>query len=149
MHKACCALESHYRWCLTGTPCVSLTRPLTKCGSEFSACYSIQNEALDLFSLFEFLGRRIVNPLHEISEFKAKIDGPLKNKRTKIALARLNIVLTAIMLRRTKATMVEGKPLLQLPAREIVEMKGPFLDPYVPTLLVGHADVDEVLFVQA
>ncbi|GAA5999550.1 DEAD/DEAH box helicase [Rhodotorula paludigena] len=109
MHKACCALESHYRWCLTGTP--------------------IQNEALDLFSLFEFLGRRIVNPLHEISEFKAKIDGPLKNKRTKIALARLNIVLTAIMLRRTKATMVEGKPLLQLPAREIIEMKGPFLDP--------------------
>ncbi|GAA5878782.1 hypothetical protein JCM1840_007244 [Sporobolomyces johnsonii] len=107
MHKACCDLSSRYRWCLTGTP--------------------VQNGVNDLFALFEFLGR-IVNPLHQFSEFKAKIADPLKNKRTKVALARLAVVLKAIMLRRTKTMVVDGKPLLVLPAREIIEVKGPFLD---------------------
>ncbi|BGP49538.1 hypothetical protein JCM10450v2_005430 [Rhodotorula kratochvilovae] len=109
MQKACVALDAHYRWCLTGTP--------------------IQNEVMDLFSLFEFLGRRIVNPLHEVSEFKAKIQKPMNGKRTKLALARLGVVLTAIMLRRRKTDFVDGKPLLSLPAREVIDVKGPFLDP--------------------
>ncbi|GAA5967015.1 hypothetical protein JCM21900_002355 [Sporobolomyces salmonicolor] len=107
MHKACCDLSSRYRWCLTGTP--------------------VQNGVNDLFALFEFLGK-IVNPLHQFSEFKAKIADPLKNKRTEVALARLAVVLKAIMLRRTKTMVVDGKPLLVLPAREIIEVKGPFLD---------------------
>ncbi|GAA6057214.1 hypothetical protein JCM3770_003264 [Rhodotorula araucariae] len=109
MQKACVALDAYYRWCLTGTP--------------------IQNEVMDLFSLFEFLGRRVVNPLHEVSEFKAKIQKPMNGKRTKLALARLGVVLTAIMLRRRKTDLVDGKPLLNLPTREIIEVKGPFLDP--------------------
>ncbi|TNY21480.1 DNA repair protein rad5 [Rhodotorula diobovata] len=109
MQKACVALDAYYRWCLTGTP--------------------IQNEVMDLFSLFEFLGRRVVNPLHEVSEFKAKIQKPMSGKRTKLALARLGVVLSAIMLRRRKTDFVDGKPLLALPPREVVEVKGPFLDP--------------------
>jgi hypothetical protein len=88
---------------------------------------SIQNGVLDLFSLFEFLGK-IVNPLHDYSEFKLKISDPLKNKRTKIAMTRLAVVLKAVMLRRTKTMMIDGKPLLALPEREIIEIKGPFLD---------------------
>ncbi|GAA6028669.1 hypothetical protein JCM8097_007339 [Rhodosporidiobolus ruineniae] len=108
-HKACCALSSRYRWCLTGTP--------------------IQNTVMDLYAQFEFLGR-IVNPLHEYSEFKAKIADPLKNeKRQKLAFARLSVVLKAIMLRRKKTDMVDGRPLLKLPKREIIEVKTPFLDP--------------------
>ncbi|ORY65664.1 SNF2 family N-terminal domain-domain-containing protein [Leucosporidium creatinivorum] len=106
-HKACCDLAGHYKWCLSGTP--------------------IQNGVLDLFSLFEFLGK-IVNPLHDYSEFKLKISDPLKNKRTKIAMTRLAVVLKAVMLRRTKTMMIDGKPLLALPGREIIEIKGPFLD---------------------
>lgn len=89
---------------------------------------SLQNEVMDLFSLFEFLGRRVVSPLHEVGEFKAKIQKPMNGKRTKLALARLGVVLTAIMLRRRKTDHVDGRPLLDLPSREIIEVKGPFLD---------------------
>jgi hypothetical protein len=46
---------------------------------------------MDLYSLFEFLGK-IVNPLHHYSEFKAKIADPLKNNgRQKLAFARLSV----------------------------------------------------------
>lgn len=91
--------------------------------------HSIQNGIMDLFALFEFLGKTIVNPLHEFSTFKSKIADPLKNKRTKIAMTRLAVVLGAMLLRRTKTMKIDGKPLLLLPKREIIEVKGPFLDP--------------------
>jgi SNF2 family DNA or RNA helicase len=83
---------------------------------------------MDLYAIFRFLGKRVVRPLHDINEFKVKIAGPLKGKRTKTALARLQIVLRAIMLRRTKTMTVDGKPLLTLPKREVIVVKGPFLD---------------------
>lgn len=38
------------------------------------------------------------------------------------------VVLKAVMLRRTKKTEIDGKPLIELPEREIVLVKGPFLD---------------------
>ncbi|BGP56497.1 hypothetical protein JCM8202v2_004118 [Rhodotorula sphaerocarpa] len=107
-HRACCALKTRYRWCLTGTP--------------------IQNSVMDMYSLFAFLGKTVVRPLHDIAEFKAKIEHPIKNKRAKIGLARLSIVLQAIMLRRVKTQLINGRPLLQLPKREVIESKGPFLD---------------------
>ncbi|KAI5477148.1 SNF2 family helicase/atpase [Pseudohyphozyma bogoriensis] len=106
-HKACCDLMGRFRWCLTGTP--------------------VQNEVWDLFSLFEFLGK-IVSPLHEYGDFKAKIADPLKNKRAKVAMARLAVVLKAVMLRRRKDMLVDGKPIIVLPKREIIEVKGPFLN---------------------
>lgn len=43
-------------------------------------------------------------------------------------MTRLAVVLKAVMLRRTKTMMIDGKPLLALPEREIIEIKGPFLD---------------------
>lgn len=89
---------------------------------------------MDLYAIFKFLGGRIVRPLHDVSEFKAKIARPLKSKRTKTALARLQIVLKAIMLRRTKTMTVDGKPLLTLPKREVIVVKGPFLDQCVAVL---------------
>ncbi|GAA5881816.1 hypothetical protein JCM3774_001289 [Rhodotorula dairenensis] len=107
-HRACRALRSRYRWCLTGTP--------------------IQNSVMDMHALFAFLGPTVVRPLHEMATFKAKIEQPIKDKRAKIGLARLSIVLQAVMLRRVKTQLINGRPLLQLPKREVIESKGPFLD---------------------
>lgn len=81
---------------------------------------------MDLFSLFEFLGP-VVKPLNELATFKSRISEPLKAKRAKIAMARLQVVLAAIMLRRTKTMLIDGKPLLQLPAREIINAPCEFL----------------------
>lgn len=125
---------------------VSLPASRKACSHADILFCSIHNTILDLFALFEFLGK-IVNPLHQYSEFKEKIETPLKNKRTKIAMSRLavsalsrlcfvscspvrrsQVVLKAVMLRRIKTMTVDGKPLLLLPKREIIEVKGPFLD---------------------
>lgn len=84
---------------------------------------------MDLFSLFEFLGK-VVKPLNEFGEFKSRIADPLKNKRAKVAMARLVLVLNAVMLRRTKTMLVDGKPLLSLPGREIIHVQSDFIYPY-------------------
>ncbi|KAK4055913.1 hypothetical protein OIO90_003170 [Microbotryomycetes sp. JL221] len=107
-HKACCALDGNYRWCLTGTP--------------------VQNGVADIFALFEFLGP-IVKPLHEYAEFKARIETPIKNKRAKIGFQRLAAVLSVVMLRRNKATKIDGKSILPLPPREVILMSTPFMEP--------------------
>lgn len=83
---------------------------------------------MDMHALFAFLGPTVVRPLHELATFKSKIEQPIKNKRAKIGLARLSIVLQAVMLRRVKTQIINGRPLLQLPKREVIESKGPFLD---------------------
>ncbi|KAH9830624.1 SNF2 family N-terminal domain-containing protein [Rhodofomes roseus] len=97
---ACSALESKFRWCLTGTP--------------------MQNSVEELFSLFKFLR---VKPLNDWPTFNSQIAQPIKANRTARAMKRLHVVLSAVMLRRTKDTVVNGKPILELPERvvEIVD----------------------------
>ncbi|OQN98356.1 hypothetical protein B0A48_15623 [Cryoendolithus antarcticus] len=77
--QACYALESWYRWCLTGTP--------------------MQNNLDELQSLIKFLR---VKPYCEMSEWKNSITGPMKNGRGGIAMKRLQLFLQAFMKRRTK-----------------------------------------------
>ncbi|CAG7854171.1 Uncharacterized ATP-dependent helicase C582.10c [Serendipita indica DSM 11827] len=86
------ALNSKYRWILTGTP--------------------IQNQVDDLFPLFRFLR---IKPLHEWDEFNAKIREPLSRGRSGTAMKRLHHILSTIMLRRLKADVKE----LNLPARNV------------------------------
>lgn len=100
---------------------------------------------MDMYSLFAFLGKTVVRPLHDIADFKAKIEQPIKNKRAKIGLARLSIVLQAIMLRRVKTQLINGRPLLQLPKREVIESKGPFLDESVLFIPLGKVEVAGLL----
>ncbi|KAH0831071.1 hypothetical protein J3R83DRAFT_13598 [Lanmaoa asiatica] len=97
---ACCALEGKFRWCLTGTP--------------------MQNTVEELYSLIKFLR---IRPLNEWYTFNEQIAKPVKCGRPGRALKRLHVVLKAIMLRRTKNQILNGKPILQLPERilELVE----------------------------
>ncbi|KAL1413004.1 hypothetical protein Q8F55_000753 [Vanrija albida] len=94
--KAAVELRAKYRWCLTGTP--------------------IQNNVDELYSLFKFLRAR---PLDDWQTFKDRISSQVKEGRTGIAMKRLHIILKSIMLRRTKDATIDGKPILNLPARNV------------------------------
>ncbi|KAH6605862.1 snf2 family helicase atpase [Trichoderma cornu-damae] len=77
--KACCALRSEYRWCLSGTP--------------------MQNNLEELQSLVKFLR---IRPYDDIKAWKDQIELPLKGGKGHIALRRLHSFLRCFMKRRTK-----------------------------------------------
>ncbi|KAI0640403.1 SNF2 family N-terminal domain-containing protein [Trametes meyenii] len=91
---ACCALDARFRWCLTGTP--------------------MQNNVEEIYSLIKFLR---IKPLDDWPTFNSSIAKPVKAGKPVRALKRLQVVLQKIMLRRTKTTLINGKPILQLPER--------------------------------
>lgn len=93
---ACCALEGKYRWCLTGTP--------------------MQNSVEELYSLIRFLR---IRPLNDWQTFNEQIAKPVKGGYPNRAMKRLHVVLKVIMLRRTKNQSLNGRPLLQLPERNL------------------------------
>ncbi|KAK5136814.1 hypothetical protein LTR08_002110 [Meristemomyces frigidus] len=77
--QACYALNSWYRWCLTGTP--------------------MQNNLDELQSLIKFLR---IKPYSELPNWKAQITQPMKAGRGGLAMRRLQVFLGAFMKRRTK-----------------------------------------------
>ncbi|KXT01488.1 hypothetical protein AC578_4525 [Pseudocercospora eumusae] len=76
---ACCALNSWYRWCLTGTP--------------------MQNNLDELQSLIKFLR---IKPYCELPRWRDQIIKPMKAGRGGLAMSRLQVFLKAFMKRRTK-----------------------------------------------
>ncbi|KIM92388.1 hypothetical protein PILCRDRAFT_810445 [Piloderma croceum F 1598] len=93
---ACCDLEGKFRWCLTGTP--------------------MQNSVEELYSLLKFLQ---IRPLNDWQTFNEQINKPVKAGRQVRAMKRLHVILKAIMLRRKKDHVLNGKPILQLPERTV------------------------------
>ncbi|KAM6523438.1 hypothetical protein FSOLCH5_004059 [Fusarium solani] len=83
--KACYALRSEYRWCLSGTP--------------------MQNNLDELQSLVKFLR---IRPYDDLKEWKEHIDLPLKNGKGHIAIRRLHSLLRCFMKRRTKDILKEA-----------------------------------------
>lgn len=77
--QAACALESKYRWCLTGTP--------------------LQNNLDELQSLIKFLR---IKPYDDLAAWRDQISRPLANGRGGLAIQRLQVYLKAFMKRRTK-----------------------------------------------
>ncbi|KAJ0239112.1 SNF2-related [Hirschfeldia incana] len=100
--KACSSLNAKRRWCLSGTP--------------------IQNEVWDLFSYFKFLR---YHPYAERCSFKQRITVPIKNNYLR-GFKKLQAILRAILLRRTKDTLLDGKPILHLPPKTINLTKAVF-----------------------
>ncbi|KAG0207786.1 hypothetical protein BGX33_006640 [Mortierella sp. NVP41] len=101
---AAAAIASTYRWCLTGTP--------------------IQNSVDELYSLIRFLN---IRPYCDWDEFRNKISTPMKKtQQYGPAMQRVQALLKAVCLRRTKTCMVDGKPILNLPDRNVEIVHAPF-----------------------
>lgn len=90
-------LKSRFKWCLSGTP--------------------IQNNIDELFPLLRFLG---IRPYNDYGKFKTSISLPLKNKSPS-ASRKIHALLTAILLRRTKDSEIDGEPILKLPEKHVIE----------------------------
>ncbi|TPX50784.1 hypothetical protein SeLEV6574_g00692 [Synchytrium endobioticum] len=91
--RAACALKGERRWCLTGTP--------------------IQNRLDDIFSLLKFLR---LEPFDNKRVWDDKILKAIKFK-DEIAQHRLQTLMKAITLRRTKHQKIKNQPILTLPPK--------------------------------
>lgn len=96
--RACCLLQSTYRFCLTGTP--------------------MMNNVGELYSLIHFLR---IKPYNDWANWRDDF-GCLSAKNTgdytyKQAMSKLQTVIKAILLRRTKNSLIDGKPILTLPEK--------------------------------
>ncbi|KAI9788516.1 MAG: hypothetical protein M1816_006856 [Peltula sp. TS41687] len=96
--QAACSLVSVMRFCLTGTP--------------------MMNTVAELHSLIEFLR---IKPYNEVRRFNEDFTIPLKGRHEASyshAMRKLQALLKAVLLRRTKKSKIDGNPIIQLPARE-------------------------------
>ncbi|KAK6282168.1 hypothetical protein POUND7_015993 [Theobroma cacao] len=93
--RACCSLRAKRRWCLSGTP--------------------IQNAIDDLYSYFRFLKH---DPYYVYKAFCNGIKIPISRDSVK-GYKKLQAVLKTVMLRRTKATLIDGEPIIKLPPKSI------------------------------
>lgn len=101
--KATACLKGIHRLCLTGTP--------------------MQNSIDELYPIIRFLK---VKPYDDEKKFKRDISVPVKSNSDQfdeydrsLSMKKLRAVLLAIMLRRTKNSTVEGKPLVELPPKKV------------------------------
>ncbi|KAK6932509.1 Helicase, C-terminal [Dillenia turbinata] len=100
--RACWGLRAKRRWCLSGTP--------------------IQNAIDDLYSYFRFLR---YDPYAVYNTFCSMIKVPI-TKNPVNGYRKLQAVLKTIMLRRTKGTLLDGKPIISLPPKFITLKKVDF-----------------------
>jgi SNF2 family DNA or RNA helicase len=84
----------------------------------------IQNHVDELYSLIRFLD---IRPYCDWDEFRNRISTPMKKQlQYGTAMQRVQALLKAVCLRRTKTCMVDGKPILNLPDRNVEIVHAPF-----------------------
>lgn len=91
------ALQSLTRFCMTGTP--------------------MMNNVTELYSLIRFLR---IKPYNTLENFNQDFSQPLKSyipDQKDLAMQKFQALLKAILLRRTKKSRIDGKPILELPPR--------------------------------
>ena len=106
--QAACKLHAKYRICMTGTP--------------------MMNNVEELYSLIRFLR---IKPYCHWEDFRKDFVKPLKDhyKFTKdSAMKKLQALLKAILLRRTKQTKIDGQPIIRIPERTVEEAHAVFND---------------------
>ncbi|KAK7937447.1 uncharacterized protein PG986_014315 [Apiospora aurea] len=98
MHQAVCRIPAKYRWCLSGTP--------------------MMNNVGEMGSLIHFLR---IKPYSDPTQFKRKFSAlyPKNNSRENLqnVMKSLQVLLRAIMLRRTKTSTIDGAPTITLPEK--------------------------------
>lgn len=100
---ACCALKAEFRWCLSGTP--------------------IQNSLDELYSLIKFLR---IPPYCDWLKFKSDIIDVVKSSHHKRGYRRLQVLMKAMCLRRTKDATIDGRKVLELPPRNVTTVTATF-----------------------
>ncbi|KAK3395546.1 SNF2 family N-terminal domain-containing protein [Sordaria brevicollis] len=97
--KAVRQLKATYRWCLTGTP--------------------MMNSVSELSSLLRFLAIKPFCDERKFREAFGSLDqrNSAKQIEKSNAMKQLQALLKAIMLRRMKTTVIDGKPILNLPPK--------------------------------
>nr|KJB31901.1 hypothetical protein B456_005G213400 [Gossypium raimondii] len=100
--RACCSLRAKRRWCLSGTP--------------------IQNAIDDLYSYFRFLK---YEPYSVYTAFCHGIKGSIAKDYVK-GYKKLQAILKVVMLRRTKASLIDGEPIIKLPPKSVLMSKVDF-----------------------
>ena len=101
-----CRLRADTRFCMTGTP--------------------MMNNVGELFSLIQFLR---IKPYCDSTRFSRDIARPIRgqSKHAKDkAMRQLQALLKSILLRRTKTSEIDGKPILNLPKRITEQQHAPF-----------------------
>ncbi|GAB2275316.1 hypothetical protein Dimus_010079 [Dionaea muscipula] len=93
--RACSGLRAKTRWCLSGTP--------------------IQNAIDELFSYFRFLK---YDPYDKYKAFVDRVKVPISREPVR-GFKKLQAVLRAVMLRRTKETLLDGTPIIKLPPKNV------------------------------
>jgi SNF2 family DNA or RNA helicase len=102
---AVATVEAYYRWCLSGTP--------------------MQNNVNELYPLLRFLR---IKPYNIEARFKSDITNPLEQKGgihedgfyKESAMNKLRILLRSVMIRREKNSIIDGKPILDLPEKTVI-----------------------------
>ncbi|CAN8245081.1 unnamed protein product [Cochlearia groenlandica] len=102
--RACWGLRAKRRWCLSGTP--------------------IQNSIDDLYSYFRFLK---YDPYSSYVLFCDAIKNPIARTPVK-GYQKLQAILKTVMLRRTKGSFIDGKPIISLPPKSIELRKVTFTE---------------------
>ncbi|OQO01841.1 hypothetical protein B0A48_12314 [Cryoendolithus antarcticus] len=95
--KAACSLQATYRWCMTGTP--------------------MMNNVEELYSLIRFLR---IRPYNVWETFRKDFTQPLKSSDDGFrgqAMKKLQTLCVKLMIRRTKKSEFQGKPIIVLPER--------------------------------
>ena len=97
--KAVYLLNAQYRLCMTGTP--------------------MMNNVTELFSLIHFCR---IKPFNSWTLWRHQIQNPILKDRNgqsrENAMKKLQGLIRATMLRRTKESKIDGQPIIQLPPRE-------------------------------
>lgn len=102
------ALQALTRFCMSGTP--------------------MMNNIGELYSLIHFLR---IKPYNSLDRFNRDFTKPLKQSyepEKKKAMQQLQVLLKAILLRRTKKSKIDGEPILSLPERTTESQHAVFND---------------------